>query len=118
MPPAAARDLYERAQVRRERVMMVVTVVLAAGAAIGLDAGQGAAMMISLFAVLVIVAVGGRATDALRLKQAESILARLPEGRGPRLLRPAPPPGAQGDRHARAGDDRDGLHLLGAAPSA
>ena len=36
-------------------------------------------MMISLFAVLVIVAVGSRATDALRLKQAESILARLPE---------------------------------------
>ena len=36
-------------------------------------------MIISLFAVLVIVAVGGRATDALRLKQAESILARLPE---------------------------------------
>jgi hypothetical protein len=36
-------------------------------------------MMISLFAVLVIVAVGGRASDALRLSQAESILARLPE---------------------------------------
>ena len=36
-------------------------------------------MMISLFAVLVIVAVGGRATDAVRLSQAESILARLPE---------------------------------------
>jgi hypothetical protein len=36
-------------------------------------------MMISLFAVLVIVAVGSRATDALRLSQAESILARLPE---------------------------------------
>ena len=36
-------------------------------------------MMISLFAVLVIVAVGSRATDALRLKQAESILARLSE---------------------------------------
>jgi hypothetical protein len=34
-------------------------------------------MMISLFAVLVIVAVGGRASDALRLSQAESILARL-----------------------------------------
>jgi hypothetical protein len=31
----------------------------------------------ALFAVLVIVAVGGRATDALRLSQAESILARL-----------------------------------------
>jgi hypothetical protein len=36
-------------------------------------------MMISLFAVLVIVAVGSRATDGMRLKQAESILARLPE---------------------------------------
>ena len=36
-------------------------------------------MIISLFAVLVIVAVGSRATDALRLSQAESILARLPE---------------------------------------
>jgi len=36
-------------------------------------------MMISLFAVLVIVAVGTRATDALRLKQAESVLARLSE---------------------------------------
>jgi hypothetical protein len=36
-------------------------------------------MMISLFAVLVIVAVGGRASDALRLSQAESILARLPD---------------------------------------
>ena len=34
-------------------------------------------MMISLFAVLVIVAVGSRATDAVRLKQAESILSRL-----------------------------------------
>ena len=34
-------------------------------------------MMISLFAVLVIVAVGGRAIDAVRLSQAESILARL-----------------------------------------
>lgn len=32
MSPAAARDLYERAQVRRERVMMVVTAVLVAGA--------------------------------------------------------------------------------------
>ena len=36
-------------------------------------------MIVSLFAVLVIVAVGGRATDALRLSQAESILARLSE---------------------------------------
>jgi hypothetical protein len=36
-------------------------------------------MIISLFAVLVIVAVGSRATDALRLSQAESILARLSE---------------------------------------
>ena len=36
-------------------------------------------MMISLFAVLVIVAVGGRAIDAVRLSQAENILARLPE---------------------------------------
>jgi hypothetical protein len=36
-------------------------------------------MMISLFAVLVIVAVGGRAIDAVRLSQAESILSRLPE---------------------------------------
>jgi hypothetical protein len=36
-------------------------------------------MMIGLFAVLVIVAVGGRAIDGVRLSQAESILARLPE---------------------------------------
>lgn len=35
--------------------------------------------MLALFAVLVIVAVGGRAIDAVRLSQAESILARLPE---------------------------------------
>jgi hypothetical protein len=35
--------------------------------------------MIGLFAVLVIVAVGGRAIDGVRLSQAESILARLPE---------------------------------------
>ena len=36
-------------------------------------------MMLALFAVLVIVAVGGRATDAVRLSQAENILQRLPE---------------------------------------
>ncbi len=36
-------------------------------------------MIITLFAVLVIVAVGGRASDALRLSQAESILERLSE---------------------------------------
>jgi hypothetical protein len=36
-------------------------------------------MIVSLFAVLVIVAVGARATDAIRLSQAESILARLSE---------------------------------------
>lgn len=36
-------------------------------------------MMMALFAVLVIVAVGGRAADGLRLSQAESILARLSE---------------------------------------
>ena len=36
-------------------------------------------MMISLFTVLVIVAVCARATDAVRLSQAESILSRLPE---------------------------------------
>jgi len=35
--------------------------------------------MMGLFAVLVIVAVGGRAIDAVRLSQAESILARLPD---------------------------------------
>jgi hypothetical protein len=34
LPPAAARDLYEKAQVRRERVLMVVTAVLVAGAAV------------------------------------------------------------------------------------
>ena len=32
LPPAAARDLYEKAQARRERVLMVVTAVLVAGA--------------------------------------------------------------------------------------
>ena len=36
-------------------------------------------MMISLFAVLVIVAVGTRAIDAVRLSQAENILQRLPD---------------------------------------
>jgi hypothetical protein len=36
-------------------------------------------MIISLFAVLVIVAVGSRAIDAVRLSQAENILSRLPE---------------------------------------
>lgn len=36
-------------------------------------------MIAALFAVLVIVAVGGRAIDGVRLAQAESILARLPE---------------------------------------
>ena len=36
-------------------------------------------MMIGLLTVLVIVAVGSRATDAMRLKQAESILSRLPD---------------------------------------
>ena len=36
-------------------------------------------MMISLFAVLIIITMGTRATDALRLKQAESVLARLSE---------------------------------------
>ena len=56
LPPAAARDLYEKAQIARDRVLML-----------------------ALFAVLVIVAVGGRASDALRLSQAESILARLPD---------------------------------------
>jgi hypothetical protein len=36
-------------------------------------------MMLALLSVLVIIAVGGRATDAVRLSQAENILARLPE---------------------------------------
>jgi membrane protein required for beta-lactamase induction len=36
-------------------------------------------MMMTLFAVLVVVAVGSRAIDAVRLSQAESILAWLPE---------------------------------------
>jgi hypothetical protein len=36
-------------------------------------------MILALFAVLVIVAVGGRAIDAVRLSQAESILKRLPD---------------------------------------
>ena len=79
LAPSAARDLYERAQLRRERVMIAVTAVLVAGAITAARSVQGAAMIISLFAVLVIVAVGGRATDALRLSQAESILARLSE---------------------------------------
>jgi hypothetical protein len=33
LSPTAARDLYERAQVRRERVLMAITGVLMAGAA-------------------------------------------------------------------------------------
>jgi hypothetical protein len=36
MPAATARDLYEKAQLRRERVLMVVTAVLVAGAAAAL----------------------------------------------------------------------------------
>jgi hypothetical protein len=32
LSPAEARELYEKAQLRRERVMMVVTAVLVAGA--------------------------------------------------------------------------------------
>ena len=36
LPPAAARDLYERAQVRRERVLMVVTGLLVAAAVVAL----------------------------------------------------------------------------------
>jgi hypothetical protein len=32
MPAAAARDLYEKAQARRDRVLIVVTAVLVAGA--------------------------------------------------------------------------------------
>jgi hypothetical protein len=36
-------------------------------------------VIIGLFAVLVIVAVGSRAIDSVRLSQAESILARLPD---------------------------------------
>jgi hypothetical protein len=32
MPAAAARDLYEKAQTRRDRVLMVVTAVLVVGA--------------------------------------------------------------------------------------
>ena len=36
LPPAAARDLYEKAQVRRDRLLMTVTGVLMAGAAAAL----------------------------------------------------------------------------------
>jgi hypothetical protein len=36
LSPAAARDLYEKAQVRRERVLMAFTGVLMAGAAAAL----------------------------------------------------------------------------------
>jgi hypothetical protein len=32
LPPAAARDLYEKAQLRRERVLTVFTALLVAGA--------------------------------------------------------------------------------------
>jgi hypothetical protein len=32
LPPAAARDLYEKAQSRRDRVLMLVTAVLMVGA--------------------------------------------------------------------------------------
>ena len=74
-------------------------------------------MMISLFAVLVIVAVGGRATDAVRLSQAESILARLPEAEARAYYDIAAPPRAQGDRHARRRADRAALHLLGDPPA-
>jgi len=36
LPPTAARDLYERAQVRRDRLLMTITGVLMAGAAAAL----------------------------------------------------------------------------------
>jgi hypothetical protein len=36
LPPAAARDLYERAQVRRDRVLLVATALLVAGAVVAL----------------------------------------------------------------------------------
>jgi hypothetical protein len=36
LPPEAARDLYEKAQVRRERVLMTVTAVLIAAAVVTL----------------------------------------------------------------------------------
>jgi len=36
LPPASARDLYEKAQVRRDRVLMTVTGLLMAGAAVAL----------------------------------------------------------------------------------
>jgi len=36
LSPTAARDLYEKAQVKRERVLMVVTGVLIAAAVVGL----------------------------------------------------------------------------------
>jgi hypothetical protein len=36
LPPAAARDLYEKAQIARDRVLMAVTGVLMAGAAAAL----------------------------------------------------------------------------------
>jgi hypothetical protein len=36
LPPAAARALYEKAQLRRERVLMVVTALLVAGAIVAL----------------------------------------------------------------------------------
>jgi hypothetical protein len=36
LPAAAARDLYEKAQARRDRVMLAVTLVLVVGAVIAL----------------------------------------------------------------------------------
>ena len=75
-------------------------------------------MIISLFAVLVIVAVGSRATDAVRLSQAENILDPAAGGRSARLLRSAAPAGARRDRHARDGGDRAAVHLLGAPAAA
>ena len=36
LPPTAARDLYEKAQVRRDRLLMTITGVLMAGAAAAL----------------------------------------------------------------------------------
>ena len=36
LPPTAARDLYEKAQMRRERVLMVVTGLLMAAAVVAL----------------------------------------------------------------------------------
>jgi hypothetical protein len=66
-----ARDYYEARRERSERFMLAVTITFVLGAA--------TALVLTFATVLIIVIVGGRARDTLRLRQQETILEKLPE---------------------------------------